>query len=712
MKSNQAGIGYIAAIDGLRAIAVVSVIVFHLWPFALPGGFTGVDIFFVISGFVVTGSLVDRRFDGLGSLLRYFYARRLVRIMPALILMLLVTILVSQLFVPDAWLSRSVPKVAESAFFGLSNVLLATDNDSYFGPQAGFNPFTHTWSLGVEEQFYLLFPFLLFWHQRVPGQGWRARGAVLPVAVLTGASLTICAVLTLVSHKYAFYLIFSRFWELGAGMLLCLTIDRWRPRIAALSGNSRNALIGASGLAMAAGLIVPETGAFPFPLALLPVLGTAGLIALVCALPDLWVARLLRRPAPLLVGRLSYSLYLWHWPVFVLFRWTVGLAGLAEQLLALALALVLAALSFWCVEQPSRLNRRLALMPRGRVVGAMGGVVALSAIAGALLFAAHDRISLSVTRDHALWYADADRPLDAAKSPCSPVDREEGIAGGTMRSWSADGCRVKAGFAVYAIGDSHNFAYVPNYRRLTAELGLPVRAYSRAGCPFMKLNQAMDPDHHCEPYFRAVYDDLRHRVRPGDVIFLPSLRLTRFVDQFGAVDYPAGMPDDSVSPAALADARRILADLSRSGARIVFEAPKPIYRAPPFRCADWFNRGHPDCAPGLVMKRADLERMRRPVLTAMMTLARELPAVSVWDPFPILCPADPCRALDARGRPQVFDADHLSGHGNDLLYPGLRDAMLRGGAKRQPILATGAAVATAKASPKVPTNSAAGTALP
>jgi peptidoglycan/LPS O-acetylase OafA/YrhL len=676
VESRQGGIGYIAAIDGLRAIAVVSVMVFHLWPGALPGGFTGVDIFFVISGFVVTGSLVGRRFDGLGDLLRYFYARRLVRIMPALVLMLLVTILVSQLFVPDAWLSRSVSKVAESAFFGLSNVLLATDNDSYFGPQAAFNPFTHTWSLGVEEQFYLLFPFLLFWHQRVPGQGWRARGAVLPVAVLTGGSLAICAVLTLVSHKYAFYLIFARFWELGAGMLLCLTIEAWRPRIAALPTGRRNALIGASALAMVAGLIVPETGAFPFPLALLPVLGTAGIIALVCALPDLWVARLLRRSAPLLVGRLSYSLYLWHWPVFVLFRWTVGLAGLAEQLVALALAVALAALSFWCVEQPLRLNRRVALMPRGRVVAATGVVVALSAVVGALLFAGHDRLSLSVTRDHALWYADADRPLDPANSPCRAVDREEAIAGGTVHAWTAAGCGVRAGFAVYAIGDSHNFAYVPAYRQLTAERGVPVRAYSRAGCPFMKLNQPMDPDRHCEPYFRAVYADLRHRVRPGDVIFLPSLRLTRFVDQFGAVDYPGGMPADIVSPANLAEARGILADLSGTGARIVFEAPKPIYRAPPFRCADWFNRDHPDCAVGLTMKRAELERMRRPVLTAMRTLAQDLPAVSVWDPFPILCPADPCRALDGQGRPQVFDADHLSGHGNDLLYPSLSAALL------------------------------------
>ncbi|MBS0478166.1 MAG: acyltransferase, partial [Proteobacteria bacterium] len=148
-------LGYIPAIDGLRALAVLSVVAYHLRPGLLPGGFSGVDIFFAISGFVVTGSMIGKRFDRLPAMLSYFYARRLVRIMPALLAMLLAAILVNQMLTPEAWLSRAVPQTARFAFFGLSNVILATDTDGYFGVQAGFNPFTHTWSLGVEEQFYL-----------------------------------------------------------------------------------------------------------------------------------------------------------------------------------------------------------------------------------------------------------------------------------------------------------------------------------------------------------------------------------------------------------------------------------------------------------------------------------------------------------------------------------------------------------------------------
>jgi hypothetical protein len=177
-------------------------------------------------------------------------------------------------------------------------------------------------------------------------------------------------------------------------------------------------------------------------------------------------------------------------------------------------------------------------------------------------------------------------------------------------------------------------------------------------------------------FHAAVLDDLRNRLRPGDVVFMPGLRLTRFVGQFGAVDFPGGRPGDAVWPEVRADVRGKLSNLSRTGARFIFEAPKPIFRVPAFRCADWFNRTNPDCNAGFAIAKPELERLRLPVRSAMADLAAEIPALSVWDPFPVLCPSDPCRALDDRGRPQVFDGDHLSGHGNDILYASLRDAIL------------------------------------
>ncbi|RYD96225.1 MAG: acyltransferase [Sphingomonadales bacterium] len=656
-------LGYIPAIDGLRAVAVVSVILFHLWPKLLPGGFTGVDIFFVISGFVVTGSLLGRNFASLGELAGWFYARRLMRIMPALVVMLLVTIVATQLFVPQAWLSNSIAQVGRFAFFGLSNVVLATDTETYFGPQAAYNAFTHTWSLGVEEQFYLLFPLLLFWHQRLHTGG----RAIRWVAILTGMSLLICAVLSVVAPKFAFYLIFSRFWELGAGMLLCLTREQW------LGWAKRQAwLAPVSALLIAAGFAISEGPLFPFPLALLPVLGTLGLIAAICAGG---ASRALGSKPLVAVGLLSYSLYLWHWPVFVLFRWTSGLHTTALQLTALALAILLAILSYFLVEKPLRSSKRIIAAPRGRVVAGVSLAVIVAALGGHALFAAHDRITLSVTGDRAAWYADPDRPLDPARSHCTVTARTEKLGGGKANVWTPGGCTTPAaGFALFVPGDSHGVAYTPALRQLAADLGVPVRLYFKPGCPYLKLIESHASRQRCTPFYDAVLADIRAKARPNDIVFLPGLRLTRIANHWEGDRDAVGPAGDVVTGAALEEARQLLVQLGAGGAKLVLEAPKPLFPSPTFRCADWFNRDNPICH-GLSIRRDDMLKHRRTVMRAMSRLAARVPGLTLWDPLPPLCPGETCEALPG-GRPLFFDGDHISGLGNDLLYPELKQTLL------------------------------------
>lgn len=667
MTATQPGarIGYIPAIDGLRAVAVGSVILYHLWPGLLPGGFTGVDIFFVISGFVVTGSMAGRSFGSLKELLAFFYARRLMRIMPALVAMLLVAILATQMFVPDAWLSNSVGVTGKLAFAGLSNIALAFDSDSYFGPQAGYNPFTHTWSLGVEEQFYLLFPFLL--HRRQSDE----RGTIRLVAILSAVSLLLCGVLAYVDPKLSFYLIVTRFWELGAGMLLCLTFERWKPWVAAKG----SVLVPAALLLIAGGLVIPRIATTPFPFALLPVLGTAALIAAVCALPAAAITRLLETRAMVSVGKLSYSLYLWHWPVFVLFRWTTGLESLPLQLAALGLACALATLSYFLVEQPLRSSKRIAAAPRGRVAWlALGGVV-VSALVGIALFAAHDRLTLSVTRDHAAWYADARHPLDPKLANCTVREGVFSYAGGKESVWIPENCKTpSAGLTLYAVGDSHNLAYAPNYRQLAAELGVEVHAWFRAGCPVLKLTESHASRPRCKAWYIWVIDEIDNRSKPGDVVFMPSLRQTRLTNQFEGDRDIINARTDRVSPESLAEAGAILDRWVKQRIGFVIEAPKPLFRSPPFRCSDWFNRANPICAGGLTVPRAELLARQQPVTDAIAALAARQPRLFVWDPFPALCPHDICDAQPG-GKPLFFDGDHLSGAGNDLLYPGLRGAI-------------------------------------
>ena len=666
-------LGYIPAIDGLRALAVLSVVAYHLRPGLLPGGFSGVDIFFAISGFVVTGSMMGKSFDRLPAMLSYFYARRLVRIMPALLAMLLVAILVNQMLIPEAWLSRAVPQTARFAFFGLSNIILATDTDGYFGIQAGFNPFTHTWSLGVEEQFYLFFPFLLFWHQKLDSAKLDAGRAVRLIAWVSAASFVLCGVLTVIEQKYAFYLIVGRFWELGLGMILCLTMPRWRPVLAAWPARRRTMLAVASVALVAAALLLPDRGGFPFPLAILPVLGTIGLIASVVSAPGTLVARLFGGAGPVAIGQLSYSLYLWHWPVFVMFRWTVGLDSIGNQIIALALAFLLAILSYALIERPFRRGGKATARPAKVTVRRMAmGTLACAAL-GVVMLSRADLLAIGVTRDHAAWYADERHPLNPALTHCAVTATRDG----SIDRWTPSGCAARpAGFRIFAIGDSHNTAYAPIYRQLAAELGVPVASYFHPGCPFLRLIQPMDVRHRCAGFYRKFYDDLRTQGRPGDVVFLPGLRLTRLINQFGTDAEHDTPVDNTLSRVAMAEAQAALAGLQMAGFRVVIEAPKPLFPAPPFRCADWYDRMNPICAGGLSIARGQALALRRHVAPAMAALAARYPAITIWDPFPILCPNDPCRAIDPAGRPLFFDGDHLSGHGNDLVYPAMRDAIL------------------------------------
>ena len=672
------GIGYIPAIDGLRAVAVVSVMLFHLNSDLLPGGFAGVDVFFVISGFVVTGSLMGKPFQRLPDLLLYFYARRLVRIMPALIVMLLVTTLFYDLFIPDAWLTGATDEVAKAAFFGFSNIRLMLNQDSYFSPRAEFNPFTHTWSLGIEEQFYLTFPFLLFWYHRRAASAQSQRLVVAAVAVLSIVSLVVCAGLNGWQPKQAFYSIQSRFWELGAGMVLCMLSKSWTAWLQQGSHRSGQLLSVLSLGLIAVAFATPVSGYFPFPLALLPVAGTAGLIAAVCAGHQGWLRRVLSWQPMVRVGRVSYSLYLWHWPVFVLCRWTIGLDTFGSATIALLLAVAAGTISFWMVERPIRESERLARLPRGWVVAGVLVAVLGSWRGGTKLLYAKSTISLSQTARADLWYASDRTPIPLADPPCLPMKVIENFPNGQVVTWSPGPCSLRhAQTRLHVIGDSHSLVYIPNFRRLAAEQGTEVRLYTKSGCGFMTLDKPMTAKSECRAFQSEAAERVLVTARAGDVVFLPSLRLTRFGDQWGKITDVAPVQIDPGAAQRLATEEGLLLirRIRTAGALVLFEAPTPIFRSPAFRCSDWFNAANPVCAGGLSIARSEVEALRAPVLAAMRTIGAGDKGIGIWDPLPIVCPEATCSAVTSSG-PLFFDGDHLSGYANQVLYPDLSRSLL------------------------------------
>lgn len=361
--------GYLPHIDGLRALAVATVLLFHAFPSLLPGGFIGVDVFFVISGFLITRIIVEGVSDNTFSLTT-FYARRIRRLFPALLVVFAACVVTGAfIMTPGEYRLLGTHLLAGAGF--VSNIVLWTES-SYFDASAEMKPLLHLWSLGIEEQFYLFWPLLLAALMR------RGRQALLPTCLLVLASFVLNVALVVRDPVATFYLPFTRIWELLAGAALALS--GVSARLQAGGGKAARNVLALAGMAvLAAGLaFVSRENPFPGYWALLPVLGTLLLLA---AGPQAWVNRhVLAHPWMVWVGLISYPLYLWHWPLlsFGYIHFT-GAPPVWWRVVALLLSLLLAWVTYRWLERPLRhggnQRRRVAALASGMVCIALVGAV-------------------------------------------------------------------------------------------------------------------------------------------------------------------------------------------------------------------------------------------------------------------------------------------------------------------------------------------------
>lgn len=342
-------------IEGLRAVAVLLVVLFHA-KLAFPGGYVGVDVFFVLSGYLITGILLKERTNTGRIDLPRFYARRARRLLPASLLMVVVTAVVaSQILSPleQNLLSRTVLAVALYS----SNLLFAWYSGDYLAQLLDYDPWLHTWSLGVEEQFYLVWPVLLLLGARLG----RVRSVL---GALVGIGLVASVAVTWVDASLAFFLSPLRAWEFGVGALALVLQDRL--------GGLRGAGVGGVGLGavVVAALLYTEELAFPGLWAVLPVGGTAVVLVAGATTPENPVSKALGSAVGREIGRLSYGWYLWHWPLLVLARHQVQRElGTVEAVVLLLVSLGIAKLSFHLWEQPLRHAALLEPRWRALVVG-------------------------------------------------------------------------------------------------------------------------------------------------------------------------------------------------------------------------------------------------------------------------------------------------------------------------------------------------------
>ena len=438
-------------IDGLRAIAVGSVVVFHAFPWLVPGGYVGVDVFFVISGFLITTNILGGLSTGTFSI-RGFYDRRVRRIFPALAVVLAATYALGWVSLFDKEFEQLGKHVAGGAFF-VSNLFLWAES-GYFDTASEVKPLVHLWSLGIEEQFYIVWPLLLWAMFRF---GRRiGSNVVISTLVLLVASFVL-GLLSLDSVG-GYYSPLNRFWELLIGALLAIVAFRGRPIHERLPARTAH-LTASLGMVL---VIVPMfaldgTSAFPGWNAIPPTVGAALLIA---SGPSTWWGRhVLSRRLMIGIGLISYPLYLWHWPLLVYARILAsGVPAAGIRIGAVILAVVLSYLTYRLIEKPLRFHRRRKAVVAGLVtaVAAIGGLGVVTHAQNGLGGRGFNDINIAIDPGEV-------RDIDVISFPGCGLTPE-------IQELFAD-CRVDVrGAATYAlIGDSKASTLIGGFMRTSVD---------------------------------------------------------------------------------------------------------------------------------------------------------------------------------------------------------------------------------------------------
>jgi peptidoglycan/LPS O-acetylase OafA/YrhL len=363
-------------IQALRAFAVLAVVLFHIWPVALPGGYVGVDVFFVISGFLITGQLlrgVDRGDLRLGR----FWAARARRLLPAALLVLLVSVALTLAWAPPPRQSADLRSIVASALYGV-NWVLAADGVDYLAHDGAPPIAQHYWSLAVEEQFYLVWPLLILCVAGGAAGAIARRRLRVAAGVVAVAGFAACWWMTSASYPFGYFSTASRLWEFAVGAMVALA-----PAVA-VGPRTRAAAwaAGVAGLALAVLLYGGDTP-FPGPAAIVPTAATALLIALGPAAPTGRLDRLVAARPVQWLGDQSYGIYLWHWPLVVIAPHLLGRpTDLLENVALLGATILLAALSKRLVEDPIRYGRRSsAATPRRALIAAAAAMAVIVAAA-------------------------------------------------------------------------------------------------------------------------------------------------------------------------------------------------------------------------------------------------------------------------------------------------------------------------------------------
>jgi peptidoglycan/LPS O-acetylase OafA/YrhL len=658
-------------VDGLRALAIIPVIVFHAFPTIMPGGFVGVDVFFVISGFLISGIILqglqrgDFTFAG-------FYGNRIRRLFPALLVVLAACFTFGWFFLlPDEYAQLGKHIVGAATY--VENILLCREA-GYFDIGLYLKPLMHLWSLSVEEQFYLTYPLFLW-------SVWRFRRnlfAILASIALISFCLNIWQV-----HRdpvSAFFLPQTRAWELAVGgAIACwqLLIQERHPLAAIPSGSSSLHSAALSNISSAIGLLlitfavlrIHENDAFPGWWALLPVSGAALLVLSGpgLSMPGAWInRRILSNRLMVFVGLISYPLYLWHWPILTLPRMVRGSElSVTFRATAVLLSFVLAWGTWRFVESPIRFGSK-----SGRKIWTTPvALAAMSALIGSLGYASY-----------------RDGFIGRFPMAAGDLGRQRDV------QWSTPDCRKRAGLAeidycrsatdrppdVLVVGDSHAAVLYAGLAPAYLQRSQSLMNLGEAGCVPLYDTESFSPGvHHknCQPGVNRMLDYVTSAASAHTIIL--SLRGPRYMSGQGfgpiAAGAPpkeilwAGAPKNTAQPEMFAGAlRSTVSRLYATGKTLILVIDWPELGFDPRSCLPrqvrLFSATRSSCA----VPRAQVDARNLSYRKLILELQKEFVGLKVFDPLPYLCDSSACYGMSA-GHLLYSDDNHLSDTGATYL---------------------------------------------
>ena len=470
-------------IDGLRAVAVILVVFFHLELQNVPGGFIGVDVFFVISGYLIT-NILYREVSDTSFTFKAFYLRRLRRLGPALLSTILLTLIIGWfVFPPDMY--AQIAQSAIAVIFSLGNIFF-WQGTGYFESEAIFQPLLHTWSLGVEEQFYFIWPALLW----LCIARFSRIGLLIGILSISVISLIASELLLDTAADTAFYLTPFRIYEFGIGAIL--SISKWQARNVIVAN-----IVSMGGLLALfyVGYIYTERTPFPGLNALIPALATG---AMIYAGPEPIMNRVMALAPISYIGRISYSVYLLHWPIIVFYTFLERRPATSVEILALTcLSLLAGALQYHLVEVPTRRRTQHRFWMSTRGLGLSTGVTALFILGASLLINAQSGFPNRLSPETLALFEELDEALEERKiagregscngSQAYPIDYENAF----------DDCLPDADTGlIVVLGDSHAKDVYVGLR--SAFPDAPVVQATANGCA---LNKVVGPNTFCSPFF-------------------------------------------------------------------------------------------------------------------------------------------------------------------------------------------------------------------